>query len=185
MKKIFTLFFVLIAFVIVSAYTFQIYTNWKIDSEKALIKFSASVNGQKLLGNFKGVKGDVNFDPDNITSSSFNCTIDIKTINTGIKERDEHLMAKEWFDSETAATAKFVSSTMEKKEKGYIATGVFTLKGVTKAVVIPFTYGGNKEQGIFKGEVTIQRKDYGVGDADSDFLSNDIVINIEIPVTKK
>ena len=184
MKKIFSIVFVSAVVLASSAYTYQAVLNWKIDNEKAEVKFTMQAHGQELIGSFKGVKGDINFDDKDLSKSSVNVTIDIATVSTGNTTRDGHLQGGPWFDAATAPTAKFVSTKIEKVEKGYMAFGSFTLKGVAKEIAVPFTYEGTTEAGTFKGTATIKRKDFNVGPADKDDPGNDIAIAFDIPVTK-
>lgn len=184
MKKIFSIAFVSAVVLASSAYTYQAVLNWKINNEKAEVKFTMQAHGQELVGSFKGVKGDINFDEKDLSKSSVNVTIDIATVSTGNTTRDGHLQAGPWFDAATAPVAKFVSTKVEKGTTGYVATGNFTLKGVTKELAIPFTYEGTAEAGTFKGTAAIKRKDFNVGPADKEDPGNDIAIALDIPVTK-
>lgn len=169
---------------IASAYTVQTIINWKIDSEKAMVKFTMQAHGKELIGNFKGAKGEVKFDAKDLAASSVNCSIDINTVNTGMEKRDGHLQAADWFDAATYPVAKFASSKIEKTDAGFTATGKFDLKGITNVIVIPFTYESTSDGGTFKGSFTIKRLDYKVGKEGED-PGNDVKIDLEIPVTKE
>lgn len=185
MKKIFSTLFVSAVVLASSAYTIQAIINWKIDNEKAAVKFTMQAHGQELIGSFKGVKGDINFDEKNLDKSSVNVTIDIATVSTGNTQRDGHLQAGPWFDAATAPVAKFVSTKVVKNTAGgYEAIGNFTLKGVTKEIRIPFEYTGTADAGTFTGKTEIKRKDFNVGPADKEDPGNDIAIAFDIPVTK-
>jgi len=184
MKKIFSVLFAAIVMLAASAYTIQAVLNWKIDNEKAMVKFTMQAHGQELVGSFQGVKGDINFDEQHLDKSSINVTIDIATVNTGNKQRDGHLQAKEFFDAATTPAAKFVSTKIEKTDAGYVATGNFSVKATTKEITIPFTYEGTKEAGTFKGTAQIKRNDFGIGDPSKPDPGNDIAISFDIPVTK-
>jgi polyisoprenoid-binding protein YceI len=166
-----------------SAYTIQAIINWQILSDKAQVKFKMEAHGQDLVGSFKGAKGDVKFDAANLGESSFNCSIDVATISTGMEQRDGHLQAKGWFDAAQFPTINFTSSKIEKTAEGYNATGKISLKGVSKDLVIPFTFETAPDNtGTFKGSFTIKRGDFGVGKTDGD-IGNEVIIMLEIPVT--
>jgi polyisoprenoid-binding protein YceI len=169
-------------FIVGSAYTLQAIISWKIDSEKAMVKFSIMAHGQELIGNFKGAKGEIKFDENDMANSSFNCTIDITSINTGIPDRDKHLQSKGFFGAATSPVSKFTSTKIEKTATGYTATGNFLMKETTKEISIPFVYIGTKTEGAFKGSFQIKRSDYKIGEPD-DEISDDVTINMEIPVS--
>lgn len=182
MKKIVSVLLASALLVIGSAYTIQAIINWKIDSEKAMVKFSIQAHGQELIGDFKGAKGEVKFDENDLANSSLNCTIDITTINTGIGGRDRHLQSKDYFGAATYPVSKFTSSKIEKTATGYTATGTLLMKETTKEISIPFVYEGSKTAGTFKGTFKIKRSDYKIGEAD-DEIGDDVTISLEIPVT--
>jgi len=176
---------VLLASVIVligSAYTIQAIINWKIDSEKAMVKFSLTAHGQELIGNFKGAKGVIKFDENDLANSSIDCTIDISTINTGIEARDKHLQAKGFFSAGTSPVGKFTSTKIEKTASGYTATGKFMLKETTKDIQYRFVYEGTKTEGKFKGSFSIKRSEYSIGQPDDD-IGDDVTITLDIPVS--
>jgi polyisoprenoid-binding protein YceI len=183
MKKILTIAATAVIFVMSSAFSIQAIINWKIDAEKAQVKFSMQAHGQELIGNFKNVKGDIAFDENDLANSSVKCAVDVNSINTGIEGRDKHLQARGFFDAATTPQLTFTSAKIEKSKEGFIATGNLSVKQTTKEIAIPFTFETTKEGGLFKGSFAMKRTDYGVGNADGD-IGDDITVLLEIPVTK-
>ncbi|MBK7435098.1 MAG: YceI family protein [Chitinophagaceae bacterium] len=170
-------------FLSASAYTVQAILNWKIDSEKAMVKFSLQAHGQELIGNFKGVTGEVKFDEKDLTNASVSCNIDISTINTGIESRDKHLQSKGFFDAASAPFGRFISTKFEQTDNGYTVTGNLTIKQTTLEIRVPFTFNASEDSGLFKGSFTIKRSDYKVGEAD-DEIGDPVTIYLELPVVK-
>jgi polyisoprenoid-binding protein YceI len=183
MKKAILITFSSIFCLLLTAFTIQTIINWQIDNTKAQVKFTIMSNGKPTNGFFTGVKGDISFDKDNLADSYFNCTIDVATINTGSEGRDHHLRTADFFDVEKYPVATFKSTKIDKDSIGYKAIGNLTIKQSTKQITIPFTFEDNKENGVFKGAVSIDRNDYGVSKPDPE--PDPIAITIEIPVTKK
>ena len=56
--------------------------------------------GFNVKGTFSGPNGNIIFNPDSLEASSFDVTVDAKTVNTGIDQRDNHLRKEEYFDAE-------------------------------------------------------------------------------------
>lgn len=184
MKKVFFILSAALVTLVASAYTIQAIINWQILSDKAQVKFKMEAHGQDLIGSFTGAKGDVKFDAANLGASSFNCSIDVATINTGVEQRNGHLQAKGWFNAAEFPTINFTSSKIEKAADGYNAVGKLSMKGVSKDVVIPFTFESSAvDAGTFKGSFTIKRGDFGVGKTDGD-IGNEVIIMLEIPVAQ-
>jgi polyisoprenoid-binding protein YceI len=185
MKKVFFIVSAALVTLAASAYTIQAIINWKILSDKSQVKFKLDAHGQELIGSFTGAKGDIQFDGSDLGKSTFNCSIDVATINTGMEQRNGHLQAKGWFNAAEFPTINFTSSKIEKTAEGYNAMGKLSLKGVTKDVTIPFTFENPTDlAGTFKGSFTIKRGDFGVGKTDGD-IGNDVTIMLEIPVASE
>ena len=64
------------------------------------------------------------------------------SINTGIERRDNHLRSADFFDVAKYPEITFQSKKIEKKGKGLVAVGDFTMHGVTKEIALPFTVSG-------------------------------------------
>lgn len=129
-------------------------------------------------GSFKGMKGDVKFDPKDLKNSSFEVTIDAATIDTDNGKRDKHLKNEDFFNVEKYPTIKFKSNAVvrSKKEGYHIAKGKLTMHGISKDVKIPFTY----KNGVFEGTIKVNRFDYGIGKEYSTFtISEQVEVTIK------
>lgn len=176
MKKL-TLAAMIGAIVLLSAFTIKESINWKI-AEGYAIEFS----GTDVEGIFKKMNGDISFNENDLSSSNFSVSIDVASINTGNGMKNKHAKSAKWFDAETYPTITFNSNKFAQTESGYEVTGTLILHGVTKEVTIPFEFASN----TFKGNLKVNRLDYGVGTMKgmSKKVSNEIAINITVPVTK-
>ncbi|MEP6677010.1 MAG: YceI family protein [Ferruginibacter sp.] len=183
MKKLLVIAAAGIITLIGSAYTLQTIINWKIDNEKAMVKFTMQAHGKEMIGNFKGAAGEVKFDETTPANSSITCSVDVSSINTGIEARDKHLQGPEFFDAAANPQIKFVSTKIEKTKEGYLVTGNLTAKAITKEVSAPFTFVKSNDGGSFKGSFGIKRLDFNIGKEGAD-PANDIMINFDIPVTE-
>lgn len=149
--------------------------------EGSSVKFTIKNFGVNVGGSFTGVNGEINFDPNLIQTSTFNVSIEARTVNTGIDMRDEHLRRQEYFDVQTYPRIKFVSTQVArgKKDGTYQVTGQLTIKDVTKEISFPFT-ASTKENGYqFEGEFKINRRDFNVGSG-SFTLSDNATISLSV-----
>ncbi len=78
-----------LALLVASAFTAIKSQDWKI-AEGYSVKF----NGGDPSGEFKGLKGTISFDPNDLKSSKFATSIDVATINTGNGMKNTHAMRK-------------------------------------------------------------------------------------------
>jgi polyisoprenoid-binding protein YceI len=164
-----------IALMALSAFTAIKSQNWKI-SESYSIKF----DGGDPSGEFKGLKGVVNFDPANLASSKFDASIDVASINTGNGMKNTHAKSEKWFDAEKYHVIKFTSTSITKTATGYAAAGILDMHGVQKPVTIPFTFENNE----FKGSFEVNRMDYNVNTAEPNHGGAKFKVDIDVPVTK-
>ena len=177
MKKI--LFPVAVAATLIfSAFTTFNAVNWQIANGYAL-KFE----GTDAAGGFSKMTGDIAFDENNLETAKMAVTIDVTSISTGNGMKNGHAKSEKWFNAKQFPTITFTSSKFAKIASGYSVDGTLDLHGVKKPITIPFTFSNN----TFKGNFSVNRMDYGVGTMEgmSKKVSNEIKLDISVPVTKK
>ncbi len=147
-----------------------------INTEKSIVTFeidNMKVNTTK--GAFKGMKGILLFNPTDLDKSNFNVCIDASTVNTDNEKRNHHLRNEDFFNVSKFPTICFVSESIVKTQAGYAVSGNLNLHGVTKKVIVPFSYDTKNLKGTFK----INRLDYSLGAGTGTFMvSNEVTITI-------
>ncbi len=148
-----------------------------IDAKNSMVTFSVSnMRFRTVEGTFKGMNGNVNFNPNNPNNSSFEVCIDASTVNTNNTKRDQHLKTEDFFAVDTYPNICFTSSQITKTASGYNTKGVLTMHGVSKNIEIPFTFSDNSLVGNFK----VNRLDYKVGEGTGSFM---VGTEIDIKIT--
>jgi polyisoprenoid-binding protein YceI len=149
------------------------------------VSFTTKMLGVKVVGNFKGFKGDITFNPEDLNSASILGTVDAATIDTDNNLRNTHLKEKpEFFDVVKFPVIKMKSTKITKNGDKYLGVFNLTIKSVTKSVNIPFTAEITDGKAVFKGSATINRKDWSVGGSTFG-MSNDVTINLIINAKQK
>jgi polyisoprenoid-binding protein YceI len=143
--------------------------SYSVDAAHSRIGFKvAHMVVSKTHGQFDQFSVKVNYDPKNITASSVVAEIDAKSINTDNEKRDNHLRASDFLEVATYPKISFKSTKIEKTKDGFLAHGLFTLRGVTKEIKLPFELKGpimdpyGKSRIGAEASLKINRKDYGV-----------------------
>jgi polyisoprenoid-binding protein YceI len=152
---------------------------YKPVDEKSDIKFTIKNFGINTAGSFSGLKGVINFNPADLTSSSFNVSVDVNTVNTGIEARDSHLKKDEYFDAAKYPAINFVSTNIEKEQNGYMVTGKLTIRNITQVISFPFSVQNQDNGLLFSGKFTINRKEFGVGGS-SAVLGNSVDLSLKV-----
>ena len=148
----------------------------KINSEEAIVKFKYV--SDETVGTVKGIKAEIEFDPNSPSKAVFSGTADISTIDTKNSKRDNHLKTDDYFDIKKYPTISFKSSSIEKAEKGFLMNGEMTIKEITNKVKINFTY----EDNTFIGKTRIYGNDYDFFKKEKKKEDSEIRIIITIPI---
>src|SRR6266566_2311730 len=108
----------------------------------------------KVRGSFNEFEGTATLDGANPANSRVQVTISAASIDTRNAQRDEHLHSNDFLAMQEYPQITFVSTGVRQVDDStFEVTGDLTIKGVTNAITIPFS---------FEGSVTINRKDYGI-----------------------
>ena len=77
-----------------------------------------------VLGEFTDYTGTISYFPNDITKSSVQFTAKVASLDTGVKQRDDHLRSADFFEVEKYPDITFRSTRLERKsEKTFIAYG--------------------------------------------------------------
>lgn len=152
----------------------------QIDVENSIVNFSLSNMGFRTVdGTIKGMKGNVKFDKNDLSNTSFETSVDVNTIDTESKKRDEHLKKDDFFDVANYAVMQFKSESITAKDGQFVTKGNLTIRDITKMVEIPFSVEEESGKTTLKGKLVINRKDYNVGESYGNFMVGEEV-EIEI-----
>ncbi len=143
---------------------------WKVDDAHTTVSFTARHMGlSKVRGQFTRFSGEVEGDPNDITSATGRFEVDMASVETGNADRDAHLRAGDFFDVERFPTMVFVGRSITPAGDGlYTVTGDLTIKDVTREVSLQYEHGGEdvdpygnrKIGGTLTG--TIKRSEWGL-----------------------
>ena len=150
----------------------------------------------RVQGRFDKVAGKFTVDPKNVERSAVAFTIQTDSVDTNVAPRDADLRSKNYFDVATYPEIGFVSRSVRKRGKGYVATGDLTIHGVTKTVEIPFEAHGpavvggpfGTRVGIVSEPLKLSRLAYGVGSAaqmnGTLAVGDEVTIKLSVEATK-
>lgn len=145
-------------------------STWNIDAAHSSIEFKIKhLMISTIKGSFRKFSGTLNSADDNFTNASVSFEADVASVNTNSTQRDGHLQAPDFFDSAKFPNITFTSTSFIKKaENEYIVTGNFSMKGVTKEVVLDANFNGfatsqdGKRIAGFNITGVINRADFGL-----------------------
>jgi polyisoprenoid-binding protein YceI len=155
---------------------------YKPADQGSSLEFTVKNFGFEVTGAFKGLQGNIAFDPVNTASSAFDVTVDATTVNTDNSLRDSHLKGDSYFDVKNYPRIHFVSTQVTGKNGAYKVTGKLTIKKTTKTISFPFNANTSGDGYLFKGGFTINRKDFDVGGTST--ISDELTVALSIAAKK-
>jgi len=140
---------------------------YKIDPVHSSITFSIRHLGiNNVKGHFKEFEGAISLD--NGTIMEANGTIQVKSVDTGVGKRDEHLLTADFFDAANYPTITFKTKRVERSGDQLVLIADFTMHGVTRELRLPVKLSGpikdpRKAVRIgLEAKTQLNRKDYGI-----------------------
>lgn len=162
-------------------------TGYHLDPPQSRLSFAGMQAGAPFEGVFQRFTADIRFDPNDLASSRFDVTIDLKSVDTKDKDRDTTIKGADIFATDRWPTSHFVADKFTAQSSGkYMATGKLTLRDVTKDVPVEFTFQKDAAGAWLKGGTTVKRLDFGVGQGDwrsTEWVGNDVKIQFALKLT--
>lgn len=122
-----------------------------------------------VLGEFTDYTATISYDPNDITKSSVQFTAKVASLDTGVKQRDDHLRSADFLEVEKYPDMTFRSTRIERKsDKKFIAYGDLKIKDVTKQIALPVEFYGVIKDSVGQtrlggsANLNINRLDYGI-----------------------
>ena len=147
---------------------------------ESTVQFSLKNFGFRTGGKLDAPEGDIIFNPDDLSKSSFHVTIKTESINTDNNSRDEHLKEADYFDVKNYPFIRFVSSSVKagSKKGSYEALGTLTIKNKSREISMPFTAEKKGAGWFFTGSFKMNRRDFDVGGSST--ISNELTVDIKV-----
>lgn len=141
---------------------------WSIDPGHTDVAFSGRhLMFTKVRGRFSGVDGAVTI-AESMNDSSVSVIIDMASVESGSRDRDEHMRSADLFDVATYPTATFTSQRVDWRDTRGTVTGDLTIHGVTRQVALEVSFEGyvrdpwGSDRAIFAARTKINREDFGI-----------------------
>ncbi|MFG2672380.1 YceI family protein [Streptomyces sp. NPDC048445] len=122
-----------------------------------------------VRGSFGEHEGSLKLDGSNPAGSAVSIDVKIASVDTGIADRDGHLVSGDFFDAEKFPLMTFRSTSADPLGGDkYRVTGDLTIKDVTRPLAIDLEFNGSatdvygNERVGFEGGTEILRSDWGL-----------------------
>jgi polyisoprenoid-binding protein YceI len=141
---------------------------YKVDPAHTSVTFAVRHLGiNSVKGKFKDFEGLLVLNGDTLKEASG--TIQVKSVDTGVEKRDDHLRTADFFDAAKYPTITFKTKRVDKGGGGEpVLIADFTMRGVTKELRLPAKMSkptkdpwGGVRVGL-EAKTKLNRKDYGI-----------------------
>lgn len=160
---------------------------WTVDARSSTIGFGYAYEDENgstpISGRFTRWRADIRFDPNNLDASSAVVRITMGSASTGIAAHDSALPSSEWFGTDAHPTAEFRTTRIRSRGGNqYEARGRLTIKGQSRDVDLPFTLSIDGNRASMRGQTTIDRHNFGIGDGGTgdDLISREVTITVRV-----
>ncbi len=186
MKKILFSFLILLA----ANFSYGQKTTWKDDPMHSKLTFTVVHRGfSDIFGLFEKFNATITTTKPDFSDAAFTLSVDVSSINTEVKMRDDDLRSKNFFEVAKYPTMTFKSTSITKTtgmKDRFKITGDLTMHGVTKQVTMNMWYRGTLFDPTFKKnkagfQITgiLNRNDFNVGAPDPFDISTDVMIKAD------
>ena len=143
--------------------------NYGIDTNHSQLGFSIRhLEISVIRGTFDRYSGAL-YVGDDLASTVVAIEAEMASINSGNRDRDEHMYSSDWFDVGNHPQMSFRSTSIVEAPGGYTMTGDLTIKSVTHPVTFNAIYNGSNtfpmDQSThfgFEASGSISRSSFGV-----------------------
>jgi polyisoprenoid-binding protein YceI len=161
--------------------------HYALDQAKSSLEFAFTQAGALNKGHFARFPVTMDFSADNLPASRLEVGVEVNSLDTGDKDRDDTLRGADLLSVAKFPQAHFSAAQIVKTASGFEASGKLTIRGVTRDTRVPFTFRTASEAGAavgyMSGKVTIRRLDFGVGQGDwkaTDQVGNDVTVSFTL-----
>lgn len=143
---------------------------WTIDRPHSRIGFSVRhAMVTTVRGSFADYDSELYFDGAQPSASRAHLVIKVASVDTGVEQRDAHLVGADFFDARRYPEMVFRStSTVHEGGETFRMTGDLTIRGITRSVDLQLDYLGSVmdpfgyERVGFDGTTSIDRTEWGL-----------------------
>ncbi len=137
--------------------------------------------GADVTGTFAEWTAAITFDPETVDDTKGTVAVDVSIGSLTLGSVTGQAMGADYFNAEAFPTAQFTAAILE-AENGYVADGVLRLRGAEVPLRLPFSLTLEGDVAQMTGTVTVDRRDFGIGDTmtNTGQLAFEVVIGVTL-----
>lgn len=156
---------------------------WQADQNSGTLDFVATQAGARFQGHFREFAVRLDFDSLLPANARLDVTITMRSADTADADRDEVLHGADFFSVAQFPRAEYHAAGFKRDGKAWVASGMLTLRGVTKPLIVRFELEPSSSELRMKGSSTVQRLEFGVGQgewASTAWIGNPVDVDFDL-----
>jgi len=162
---------------------------WSVDYAKSRLGFSVMWGSEPFVAVFASWKANIDFDPADLARARADVRIDLASEQSDEADYDDGLKGAQGFQVSQFPQAHFVTTGFAHKSgNAYVANGLLSIRGVTKAVTLPFSLTIEGGHAHMKGTAAVLRTDFNVGQgmwSAPNPVAREVTVTIDLYATRK
>lgn len=156
-------------------------SEWQLVPDSSTVRFIGVQEGSAFRGRFENFSAMIDFDPGNPAAGKIIGVVKMDSAKTGDEERDATLLEEDWFDPQNHPESRFESERIEQLDDGtFAAHGQLTIIGNSQPVTMSFEFEVSGTTAHFSGSFDIKRLEFGVGWEATNWIDDDVGVQIEL-----
>ncbi|MDW3094076.1 MAG: YceI family protein [Gammaproteobacteria bacterium] len=141
---------------------------WTSIQDDKSIQFTASYDEVAFNGVFSKSTSTISIDLQDLENSYINCTIDVTSINTNSRDRDQALADSDWFYFNNFPQASFNSTHISHIEDDrYNIIGILQIRDQKKQITFPLEWKvTDNKHAHARAQFELDRRDFNIGNGE-------------------
>lgn len=158
----------------------QVSSEWQV--QQGQIEISVNQFGSTVTGQFADWTAEIDFDETSDMGKAGTVTTTIAIPSLTLGSVTGQALAPDFFDAPTFPTARFTADILHGSD-GYIAQGRLTIKDQSLPFAFPFSLAINGEAAEMRADLTLDRRDFGIGSNVNDENTLGFAVTVKITLT--
>lgn len=162
----------------------EVSSDWQV--EQGEIALAVTQFGNEVSGRFEDWTAQITFDPATATGVAGNVIAKISIPSLTLGSVTDQALGVDFLDGNSHPEATFEADIVVASD-GYLAQGTLSIKGASVPAQMPFALSIQDNRAEMRGELTLNRQDFGVGDniKDEATLAFEVKIKVQLTATRQ
>ena len=162
----------------------EVASQWRVES--GTLEITVRQMGSDIRGGFADWTAEITFDENSPDGQHGEVRVNVGIASLELGSVTSQALGPDFLDAESHDLAVFAAGITSDDQR-YVARGTLTLKGATIPVTLPFDLTLEGDRAEMSGQLTLDRRDFGVGETmpDESTLGFSVQVNVALTATRQ